>query len=122
MHYLLAPSAVPLTDVTFNSGTGALLILSHKPFAIKEHGGGKSFLYGFCFLPTCDVMERMLADLRTLRFRIASSSSSSSNSSPTPPSTGTSTLREEQFDLLEANVDEEGVALSGEAWLNRRLR
>ena len=68
----------------------------------------------------------MLADLRTLRFRIASSSSSSSSSSPPSPS-GTPTpreelLAEEQFDLLEANVDTEGAALSGEAWLNRRLR
>ena len=67
----------------------------------------------------------MLADLRTLRFRLASSSSSSSNSSPA----GTPTRREEllakeQVDLLEVNVDNEGVAiaLSGEAWLNRRLR
>ena len=66
-------------------------------------------------------MERMLADLRTLRFRMASSSSSSS-SSPPSSSGAVPTLSEERVDLLEANVEDEGVALSGEAWLNRRLR
>ena len=71
-------------------------------------------------------MERMLADLRTLRFRMASSSSSSS-SSPPSSSAGAPTLSEEllaekRFDRLEANVEDEGAAFSGEAWLNRRLR
>ena len=71
-------------------------------------------------------MERMLADLRTRRFRIASSSSSASKSFPPSrwetPTPREELLKEEQFDLLEANVDCEGAALSGEAWLNRRLR
>ena len=72
-------------------------------------------------------MERMLADLRTLRFRMASSSSSSSSSSPPSSSAGAPTLSEEllaekRFDRLEANVEDEGAAFSGEAWLNRRLR
>ena len=72
-------------------------------------------------------MERMLADLRTLRFRMASSSSSSSSSSPpssfaAAPILSEELLVEKRFDLLEDSVEDEGAALSGEAWLNRRLR